>query len=1236
MPRTSARAISRQRLRPQTPVATLFNFPCHAPTHHRSLSLSLSCARTHTASQPVERPRPSSLPARTKRDPEKVLESLDERYYDPDFAALEEELTSLPADVSTRELDAKCVGLMKHREALEEILCARVLANYEQFIDGMSQVTNLQHDLTMANVVVRNARRFTRRAAAGTEGALGVVENSRRKRRLLETLALATEVRDALRQRELLREALDRGKYAAAMAGAIECRETLGELAERGVGGPCTTEGANADGGSDVNGAGTADEDDDGGGASSSGSSGIEALREAREKLDEVAGEAVTQADAQLQSQCTVAFDEGAYRDVLYVYMLLEDELGLVDKVQTFAQQDVLAKSQNVLAKFATRNDSAGTAAAAAVRGGGQVAFIELCRGVPEDDFQQCLSETMTSLFEVLCVYHRMLAWHLQKVAAQVEVPTNATDDSSSADGADEEQASAAEAAAMHEREACAVIAAALKRGRRTVWDLAARRVAALLSADTLAASGSEAYMQVIEWTSSFIQAGEAFCGSEAGTLRSRLQQQTVKYFGAQHRRSMGVLKDIVTKEAWTPLPLEALEAYRRSARAYLSANAAQTKVADLSKQNDFEAFVAAGPVQLFTRADNEGEEDGAPGPVPASPGDATDVGGLGRRSSSVVGGKPAGAAAKSSDEALRRAIVEEGDEVDTGGRGSARPSNGKDGDALSARKAPTLTAAGLRIVDSWERYIALMALLPAIAGQIFRGAAEMYELYMLSIFQLFGKREALAREGLGADTSDAQALLTPRLRTALLRIARERGIDVTQWAAPRKSTLSSNGAPMAAVGVVATDRASASQAQQQMKSSASSMMGRLGARLDKLTKTPPKLTRSKSGGGGGMPGETQPSAAAMAPISGNVPRTATAPAMQQCAPDGDTGSAGSQDATASRRGLAFAEGSGGGNAPPTPPGAGPPTPGAESPSSLARVDAILSSGNLYGLKERYIATESLYWVAEEIKGMRARLISLLSPADARSAEHFFSRTVDAAGDLREHVCTSCQPSWTAHSAPISARCFARALAWRTPSYTHTYMRCADGTGRATHLGPNCADKSVSRLLLNSASFAHAVSAARFDAKEVGDSHSTYVDVILNSFRQFATKVSVAGVTPEVADVLFNDAVAATAEALVEGYAQARKCTNEGRALMSLDVQTLIAGLRDLRKGAPPPNLDMVSEYIRAFYLPMEDVLGWAARHPEYKVSQVVALVKSAADAQGWKRSDRKALIERIEAGELI
>ena len=48
---------------------------------------------------------------------------------------------------------------------------------------------------------------------------------------------------------------------------------------------------------------------------------------------------------------------------------------------------------------------------------------------------------------------------------------------------------------------------------------------------------------------------------------------------------------------------------------------------------------------------------------------------------------------------------------------------------------------------------------------------------------------------------------------------------------------------------------------------------------------------------------------------------------------------------------------------------------------------------------------------------------ALLPPADARSAERFFSRTVEAAGDLREHVY-----------------------------------------------------KSVSRLLLNSASFAHALS----------------------------------------------------------------------------------------------------------------------------------------------------------------
>lgn len=70
---------------------------------------------------------------------------------------------------------------------------------------------------------------------------------------------------------------------------------------------------------------------------------------------------------------------------------------------------------------------------------------------------------------------------------------------------------------------------------------------------------------------------------------------------------------------------------------------------------------------------------------------------------------------------------------------------------------------------------------------------------------------------------------------------------------------------------------------------------------------------------------------------------------------------------------------------------------------------SMLSSGNLYGLKERAVATESLLWVADELRSVRSLIVSgnLLPPDILRNGgevDHFFARTVDAVDDLREHV----------------------------------------------------------------------------------------------------------------------------------------------------------------------------------------------------------------------------------------
>ena len=59
-------------------------------------------------------------------------------------------------------------------------------------------------------------------------------------------------------------------------------------------------------------------------------------------------------------------------------------------------------------------------------------------------------------------------------------------------------------------------------------------------------------------------------------------------------------------------------------------------------------------------------------------------------------------------------------------------------------------------------------------------------------------------------------------------------------------------------------------------------------------------------------------------------------------------------------------------------------------------------------------------------------------------------------------------------------------------------------------------------------------------------------------------------------------------EQLVEGFSHTKKVSDEGRALMSLDVKTLQAGLRKLLAELPP--MPYVENYIRALYLPSEQV----------------------------------------------
>lgn len=64
-------------------------------------------------------------------------------------------------------------------------------------------------------------------------------------------------------------------------------------------------------------------------------------------------------------------------------------------------------------------------------------------------------------------------------------------------------------------------------------------------------------------------------------------------------------------------------------------------------------------------------------------------------------------------------------------------------------------------------------------------------------------------------------------------------------------------------------------------------------------------------------------------------------------------------------------------------------------------------------------------------------------------------------------------------------------------------------------------------------------------------------------------------------ELLFEYATDGIGEALVEGFSRVKRCTNEGRALMSLDLQVLLNGLQNLSPTKTKPNMQIVDNYIK-------------------------------------------------------
>ncbi|KAK2075778.1 hypothetical protein QBZ16_001519 [Prototheca wickerhamii] len=100
----------------------------------------------------------------------------------------------------------------------------------------------------------------------------------------------------------------------------------------------------------------------------------------------------------------------------------------------------------------------------------------------------------------------------------------------------------------------------------------------------------------------------------------------------------------------------------------------------------------------------------------------------------------------------------------------------------------------------------------------------------------------------------------------------------------------------------------------------------------------------------------------------------------------------------------------------------------------------------------------------------------------------------------------------------------------------------------------------------------------------------------------------------------------------LKGAARIKASSLEGRAALTLDVQTVEHGLRQLAPRELRVSLATVDAYVKAFYIPLAELGSWAQLHPEYSKEQMLALATCMAESSGLRRKERTAMLALLEA----
>lgn len=238
---------------------------------------------------------------------------------------------------------------------------------------------------------------------------------------------------------------------------------------------------------------------------------------------------------------------------------------------------------------------------------------------------------------------------------------------------------------------------------------------------------------------------------------------------------------------------------------------------------------------------------------------------------------------------------------------------------------------------------------------------------------------------------------------------------------------------------------------------------------------------------------------------------------------------------------------------------------------------------SLYGALERTVAIESVSFLLDFFLLLRSRLEPLLPESQRNIMTQFFATSASVVGEARLII----------------------------------YYR-------------------LSKQLLPYDSYVSQINNCKFDIKDTMD-NNPYVNAIVANFRDLKAGLESLQIQEirhgAVLRILYHFLSLSTMEALLEGFVHVKKCSNAGRALMSIDLKTLQSGVERLVGIRPLPGAQVVDAYIKSFYLPENEVLAFFHEHKELTAAEMIAVVNIGV-GKNMDRKNKQALCAQIESVE--